>query len=386
MMSPQKSENGKATIWALVALPPPVTGMTLLTEKVVQRLLRTVEIRCFDWSPKSIPRGMRFRLVRAWRVIRSMGSLLAAGRAQGGRLYIAANYKAGLWLTLILVILARRLGYLVYLHHHSYRYIDQFDRRIGWICSILGERGVHVVACDQMEQDFRQIYPAATRFAYLNPSLLTGPIGTSRRTCGQLFTLGHLSNLSHAKGIDRVLDTFRALRQQQGNVRLKLAGPFFPGGAQRLVTRALADFPQHVEWLGPVFGEQKSAFFRDIDCFLFPTRSESWGIVLNEAMAAGVPVIATDCGCIRTLVGDRAGIVVNRDQDFATRAAEQVLLWMENSQSYQAASNAACEQATVLQREADEVLEKFVEHFTGRPSRDDAGRRNTGASSVQKVG
>jgi glycosyltransferase involved in cell wall biosynthesis len=215
---------------------------------------------------------------------------------------------------------------------------------------------------------------------------LTGPIGTSRGTCGQLFTLGHLSNLSHAKGIDRVLDTFRALHQQQCNVRLKLAGPFFPGGAQQLVTRALAEFPQHVEWLGPLFGEQKSAFFRDINCFLFPTRSESWGIVLNEAMAAGVPVIATDCGCIRTLVGNRAGIVVDRDQDFAIRAAEQVLLWMENSQSYQAASNAACEQATLLQREADEVLERFVEQFTGRPSRDDTGRRNTGASSVQKVG
>jgi glycosyltransferase involved in cell wall biosynthesis len=384
-MSLQKSDNHNATIWALVALPPPVTGMTLLTEKVVQRLQRSVEIRCFDWSPKNVPRGVRFRMVRAWRIIRSMSSLFAAGRAQGDKLYTAANYKSGLWLTLFLILLARRLGYLVYLHHHSYRYIDQFDRRMSWICSILGERGVHVVACNQMERDFRQIYPAATRFAYLNPSLLSGPIGTSRRTCGQRVTLGHLSNLSHAKGIDSVLDTFRALYQRQCNVRLKLAGPFFPGGARQLVMQATADFPEHVEWLGPVFGEEKSAFFRDIDCFLFPTRSESWGIVLNEAMAAGVPVIAADCGCIRTLVGDRAGTVVARHQDFATRAAEQVLLWMENPESYRDASIAACEQATILQQEAGEVLEAFVEQFTGQSSPDDAGRRNT-ASSIQQVG
>jgi glycosyltransferase involved in cell wall biosynthesis len=386
MMSVHKSEDGNATIWALVALPPPVTGMTLLTEKVVQRLQRTGDVCCYDWSPKKLPRGWRFRAVRAWRVIRSMGKLLATGRVQNGRLYVAANYRAGLWLTMILAMLGHRLGYRVFLHHHTYRYIDRFDRRMDWICSILGERDIHVVACEQMEHDFRRMYPAASRFAHVNPSLLTGPIGTPRTSPKHAFTLGHLSNLSHAKGIDKVLDTFRALHPNRREIRLKLAGPFYPGEAQRLVTRAVADFPEHVEWIGPVFGQEKLNFFNQIDCFLFPTRSESWGIVLNEAMAAGVPVIASDRGCIRTVVGDRAGIVVDRNQDFTAPAAEQVLRWIENPEEYQAASSAACEQASSLQREADEVLEQFVDQLSGRKSRQDAVLQTSRASSIQTVG
>src|SRR3990170_4909766 len=167
MMSVYESEDGQATIWALVALPPPVTGLTLLTEKVVERLRRTGEVRCYDWSPKKLPRGWRFRVVRAWRVIRSMATLLVAGRARNSRLYVAANSRAGLWLTMILAMLGRWLGHEVFLHHHSYRYIDRFDRRMDWICSWLGERGIHIVACEQMEQDFRRVYPAASRFAHV---------------------------------------------------------------------------------------------------------------------------------------------------------------------------------------------------------------------------
>jgi glycosyltransferase involved in cell wall biosynthesis len=200
----------------------------------------------------------------------------------------------------------------------------------------------------------------------VNPSILTGPIGTARAALGRAFTLGHLGNLSHAKGIDTVLDTFRALHGQRGDIRLKLAGPFYPGEARRLVTRALADFPENVEWSGPVFGEEKRIFFNQIDCFLFPTRSESWGIVLNESMAAGVPVIASDRGCIRTVVGDRAGVVIATHEDFASRAGEQVLRWIDDPEAYRAASKAACEQAVFLQQEADETLEQFVDQLFDR--------------------
>jgi glycosyltransferase involved in cell wall biosynthesis len=375
MTSLHKSEYEKATIWALVALPPPVTGLTVLTEKVVERLRRSGEVCCYDWSPKKLPRGWRFRAVRGWRVIRSMVKLLAAGRARNGRLYVAANSRDGLWLTMILSMLGRWLGHEVFLHHHSYLYIDRFDRRMNLICWWLGDRSVHVVACEQMERDFHRRYPAATRFVHVNPSLLTGPIGQSRAEPRKPFTLGHLGNLSRAKGIDIVLDTFRQIHRERGDVRLKLAGPFYPGEARRLVTAARAALPGMVEWMGPVFGEEKWKFYREIDCFLFPTRSESWGIVLNEAMASGVPVIAADRGCIRTVVGKRAGIVIHPNDDFAKRATDQVVRWISNPEEYRAASEAARQRAIDLQHEADETLEQFVDQVFGRPAAQLAARQ-----------
>jgi glycosyltransferase involved in cell wall biosynthesis len=86
---------------------------------------------------------------------------------------------------------------------------------------------------------------------------------------------------------------------------------------------------------------------------------------LNEAMAAGVPVIASDRGCIRTLVGDQAGIVIPADGDFAKLAADQAARWIENPDEYRAASQAACERAAYWKREADQVLEQFVAQVFG---------------------
>jgi glycosyltransferase involved in cell wall biosynthesis len=360
MSASERNEKIVPVVWALVALPPPVTGMTLLTEKVVQRLKQSAAIHCIDWSPKNLPRGWRFRVVRGWRVIQSIARLLRAGRVHDGSLYIAANSKAGLWLTIVLAATGRLLGYEIYLHHHTYRYLDRVDRRMTWICNRLRDGVVHVVACPEMEEDFRRVYPAARRFSFVNPSLVTGTIGSPRSAVGQPFVLGHLGNLSHAKGLDLVLKAFRELRLSGANVRLHLAGPFYSRQARQLAAKDLADYPKDIVWFGPVYGADKDKFFAGIDAFLFPTRSESWGIVLNESMAAGVPVIAANRGCVRAVVGDRAGVVVPQDADYVTQAVEQVRIWIDNPAEYAATSTAACQRARSLQLEAKQVLEDFA--------------------------
>ena len=106
-------------------------------------------------------------------------------------------------------------------------------------------------------------------------------------------------------------------------------------------------------------------FFSDIDAFLFPTkyRHESWGIVLHEAMAAGVPVITYDRGCTRVVVGEHAGVVVDRDGEFASVAAVQIMRWMDHDDEYRAASKAAIEQADYLHREGQRTLTQFVQRM-----------------------
>ena len=77
--------------------------------------------------------------------------------------------------------------------------------------------------------------------------------------------------------------------------------------------------------LGPVYGDDKAKFFAEIDVLLFPTqyKHESWGIVLNEALAAGVPVITNDRGCSSIVVGDRAGLVVPDPAQFVASATRR---------------------------------------------------------------
>jgi glycosyltransferase involved in cell wall biosynthesis len=211
-----------------------------------------------------------------------------------------------------------------------------------------------------MIDDFRRRYSSKCRFDFVYPSVVSLPLGQPRRQMPEVFRLGLLANLTVAKGLDLVLDTFHALRERGCNVRLTLAGPCGTVEAERLIRAALQQHPDCLEHIGPVYGEHKEQFFHSIDCFLFPSQTESWGIVLNEALAAGVPVIATNRGCIRTLVGDRAGLVIDDAKAYVDTATRQVESWMDSPPGYFAASQAAIEQADCLHREAAIQLDRVA--------------------------
>jgi D-inositol-3-phosphate glycosyltransferase len=54
--------------------------------------------------------------------------------------------------------------------------------------------------------------------------------------------------------------------------------------------------------------------YRDADLFLFPTRYESFGLVVIEAMAAGLPVIVSDVISANIVTDGRNGVVVSGHQ------------------------------------------------------------------------
>jgi glycosyltransferase involved in cell wall biosynthesis len=340
--------------------------MTLFTEQVVRRVEAAGPAEFYNWSPRDTPRGLRFRFERARRIIGSLATLVRHGRTSDGQLYIAANSEGGLLLTALAVAVGCSLGYTVYLHHHVYYYIDRHDWRMGLINRLVGANGVHVVHCEQMERDFRATYPSQSSFIYLNPSVVSLPVRNPRLVPHSPFRIGHLGNLSTAKGLDLVLKTFEELIKNGRSVLLKLAGPYHTSEARNLVEKALAAHPGSLESAGPLYGEQKAEFFDGIDCFLFPSRSESWGIVLNEAMAAGVPVITQDRGCARTAVGSDAGIIVDQESQYVQTAVNQISLWMDNPATYATVSRAACRQAAHLSQVADQQLDDFVRQLWNR--------------------
>jgi glycosyltransferase involved in cell wall biosynthesis len=58
------------------------------------------------------------------------------------------------------------------------------------------------------------------------------------------------------------------------------------------------------------------AFYRAADLFVLPTREDIWGLVINEAMAAGLPIITTErCGAGMELIPDKRFIVPTEDAD-----------------------------------------------------------------------
>jgi glycosyltransferase involved in cell wall biosynthesis len=302
-------------------------------------------------------------LLRLWRTLGCLVKLLFNGPVKNSRLYLVCNSRSGLLLTVALVFVARLLGYRVYLHHHTYGYIDKYNRRMSWINRRMSRDCVHIVHCEQMIDDFCRQYPRRCRFETIFPSVVSLGLQSARERANEPLHLGMLSNLTISKGTATAGAVFHTLLRDRGrNVRLTLAGRASEKIVEEMIEDTLREYPRQVQYLGPVSGASKVDFFKSIDVLLFPTmyREESWGIVINEALAAGVPVITFDRGCTRTVVGDRAGLVVPRNGDFVLSATRQIEQWIDQPSTYREASHAAIAQAEYLHQQGQQQLDEFA--------------------------
>jgi glycosyltransferase involved in cell wall biosynthesis len=113
-----------------------------------------------------------------------------------------------------------------------------------------------------------------------------------------------VGRLVRQKGVYDLLDAYARLSP---DLRSNLALVFVGDGAERaeLARRAQAIVPGKVLFPGFAHREQLAAFYALSDMLVFPTHSDPWGLVVNEAMSCGVPVIASDvAGCTVDLVED----------------------------------------------------------------------------------
>jgi glycosyltransferase involved in cell wall biosynthesis len=105
----------------------------------------------------------------------------------------------------------------------------------------------------------------------------------------------YVGRLSAEKEIDRIKPVLAAIP----NARLALVGD---GPYRQELEKHFEDTPTH--FVGYLTGKDLAAAFACADAFVFPSRTETLGLVLLEAMAAGCPVIAANAGGIPDIVTD----------------------------------------------------------------------------------
>jgi UDP-glucose:(heptosyl)LPS alpha-1,3-glucosyltransferase len=125
------------------------------------------------------------------------------------------------------------------------------------------------------------------------------------------------------KGLDRAMTALAHLCEQQPNVtsRLLVAGQDNPRRFRRLARRLkIAD---KVEFLGG--SDHVADLMQAADVLVHPARDEAGGVVLLEALAAGLPVVTTEvCGYAHHVRAARAGIVL--PAPFAQEALDRAVM------------------------------------------------------------
>lgn len=183
---------------------------------------------------------------------------------------------------------------------------------------------------------------------FINPTVFyPGTEGACRRHLAPPGSkvLIHISNFRPVKRVVDVVQIFAKVREKAAVVLIMVGdGPDRPLAEAEVERLELAE---HVQFLGNV--DAVADLLRCADVFLLPSSSESFGLSALEAMACGVPVVASDVGGLNEVVlGGITGALVPVGEVDAM--VEQTLALLE-PERWSAARSAAVEHAQVFTEE-----------------------------------
>ncbi len=194
--------------------------------------------------------------------------------------------------------------------------------------------------------------------AAFTPELRSDALRSQYAGCGEIL-VGHLSNFRPVKRIPDVIRTFHLL-QRQVRARLLMIGEGVELEPARDLARELG-IAGRVHFAGPA--TKVGELLAQLDLFLLPSESESFGLAALEAMACGVPVVCTNTGGIPEVVENGVTGLLCDVGDYTCMAHSAVAL-LRDRPRYEAMRRAAREKA-VERFPAERVVGEYEAVYAG---------------------
>jgi glycosyltransferase involved in cell wall biosynthesis len=147
------------------------------------------------------------------------------------------------------------------------------------------------------------------------------PLGFSGSSNSHVFRILCISRLTERKGIRYLIEAMKLLVPKYPLIRLKIVGE---GDAKEALEEQVEKLGlrEKVEFAGRIKHDKLPKIYSDSQIFVLPSLNEGMSNTMLEALASGLPIIATDTGGTKELVEDGGnGFIVNmRDgQDIAEK-------------------------------------------------------------------
>lgn len=149
------------------------------------------------------------------------------------------------------------------------------------------------------------------------------------KKAGNSKTIIFVGRLHPVKGVQYLIEAMAIIHREMPDVKLVIVGD----GTERLRLEELRenlDLNGCIQFAGQVPQERIPKIMHQADIFALPSLSESFGIVIIEAMAAGLPIVTTNVGGLPELIKNwENGFVVEPKNPEAI--AEKILLILNNN-------------------------------------------------------
>jgi len=193
-----------------------------------------------------------------------------------------------------------------------------------------------VLVSDSLKKGIEALVPSAMKRSIVIPNMIREdlffPPQEARNSDPFVFLWA--GRLEHVKGVDLLLKAMKTLSDTtdlQFSVRLAGKGSLREELEQQAVTQGVSD---RVVFLGRLSRHEMLNEMQKANCKVLPSRYEAFGVVLIEAMAAGLPLIATRSGGPDSIVTKENGLLVEPENpDELARAMKEL---MTNISSYSA--------------------------------------------------
>ena len=149
-----------------------------------------------------------------------------------------------------------------------------------------------------------QVIPNAVDTDLFNP----GSFLQSENHLKRLLFVG-LLHLSHKKGVPYLLNALVMVREHRDDWLLDIVGDG-PARAEYESMAADLGLVDKVTFHGLKTKEEVAEFMRQADIFVLPSIFETFAVVAAEALATGLPVLATRCGGPEEFITDDVGMLV----------------------------------------------------------------------------
>lgn len=134
----------------------------------------------------------------------------------------------------------------------------------------------------------------------------------------------YLGRLSFEKNLEFLLHSFARIRSRRPRARLLLAGEGPVTNSLKKLAEELS-LKETVIFTGLIGAEQMPDYIAAADLFVFPSISETQGLVLLESMAGGTPVVALDSPATKDVLTQGGGLLVSGGIEAFAQAVESVL-------------------------------------------------------------
>ena len=173
-------------------------------------------------------------------------------------------------------------------------------KRMAWLFyqqRIIESAAVVVATSEQECKNVKRLFPKLPVAIIPNGVQLPGPADMlpARPEVTSGGTVLYMSRIHPVKNLTGLLGAWALLpRQVASGWRLVIAGPDEAGHASEVMSRVQElGLLDSVDLIGPVGEESKDSIYQSADLFVLPSFSENFGVVVAEALAYGLPVIAT---------------------------------------------------------------------------------------------